>query len=147
MQTQSDPNGCGPAALLAALQAIGLHATQEAIGGLSGLTGRGTGTRGLQRAAKLLGATPSRWSLRDFGEAWCLLLGNLQVGRSAILSFDADDHWVAAVGSLGSRVTIIDPAAVLRPMVNVLSREALEGPWRGERGTYYGISFGKAEER
>lgn len=147
MQTQSDPNGCGPAALLAALQAVGLQATQEAIGGLAGLTGRGTGVRGLQRAARLLGASASRLSSRDSTEAWLLLHATLQAGQSVVLSFDRDDHWVAAVGSLGQRVVLIDPAAVVRPMVNVFDRAALEKPWRGIKGYYYGISIRKAGDR
>lgn len=146
MQTQSDPNGCGPAALLAGLQAIGLHATQDAIGGLAGLTGRGTGVRGLQRAARLLGAVPGRLALRDYHEAWCLLLGLLQVGNSVVLAFDRDDHWVAAVGCLGPRVVLVDPAAVVRPMVSVLDRATLEASWRGTSGVYYGISLRRAEE-
>lgn len=144
MQTQVDPNGCGPAALVNALHAVGLHqATQEAVAGLAGQHGGGAGARGLLRAARALGARTASLSRITPTGAFLELQGWLGYGWAGVLSFDRDDHWVTAVGSLGPRVVVVDCAAVIRPMVSTMTRDELIATWRAKhRNSWYAILVG-----
>jgi hypothetical protein len=56
---------------------------------------------------------------------------------------DRDEHWVSAVGILGGRVLLVDPAMVVRPMLSASAREDLLRGWRGRRGGYYAITLGR----
>jgi len=145
MELQSGLSSCGAAALSNALQALGWSGCgQEAVAALAGTTSDGTGAGGLKRAARTLGATVGLISTRAGQDAWALLRAALLDGHAAVLAVDRDEHWVSAVGILGGRVLLVDPAMVVRPMLSTRTREVLLREWRGKRGGYYAITVGRA---
>lgn len=144
MQLQSGMSNCGASALSNSLQALGWSGCgQEAVAELAGTSADGTNAGGLKRAARKLGAAVGIISTRVGQDAWALLRAALLDGCAAVLSVDRDEHWVSAVGILGGRVLLVDPAMVVRPMLSASAREDLLRGWRGRRGGYYAITIGR----
>ncbi len=144
MQLQSGMSNCGASALSNALQALGWSGCgQEAIADLAGTSADGTNAGGLKRAARKLGASVGIVSTRVAQDAWALLRAALLDGHAAVLSVDRDEHWLSAVGLLGHRVLLVDPAMVVRPMLSACAREDLLRGWKGRRGSFYGIVVGR----
>lgn len=139
MKLQTGLSSCGPSALSNALQAIGWsEVPADAVAQLAGTTSDGTGAGGLKRAARALGAKVGLVSVGDGASAWALLRAHLLDGSSLVLAVDKHEHWVSAVGVLGSRVLVVDPAMVTRPMISAMSREELLLAWR-HQSMHYGI--------
>lgn len=130
-------SSCGTSALSNALQAVGFDAPAEAaLLELAGGTADGTGAAGLKRAASKLGAKVGRIATHEPGLAWAALTGLLAAGSSAILIYDVGQHWVSAVGLLGRRVLVVDPAMVVRPMIGTYDETTLMKDWRWRREWY-----------
>lgn len=77
---------------------------------LANSTADGTDEQGLKNAAAMLGYRTSEMWTGDRVQAWDWLRGSLVAGKPVILCFDAWEHWVVAIGMLGSTVVIYDPA-------------------------------------
>lgn len=134
---QDTAANCGPASLSNALQALGVIRTQAECETLCKTSGTdGTTIRGLQGAIKSLGRTPRPINERRFDVAWCFLRGWLQVGNSAVLCVDNSEHWIAAIGVIGERMLIADPAD--NELVTSLAPDALKARW-GHGNRFYGV--------
>lgn len=133
MELQTAIYACGAAALSNALAAVGYTLPQEAVAHLAETAGGGTGARGLLRAARQLGARAESFDDDRVARAWRHLRGALVDGAACVLLFDAGEHWVTAIGTLGEDVVVVDPAASVRNMVSTFGRDELWVPWRCPR--------------
>ncbi len=137
MRLQDTQANCGPASLSNALQAIGVIRTQDECARLCKTTGtEGTSAKGLLAATRAVGREPLVINERRPDVAVLFLDNWLRVGRSAVLCVDHSSHWVAAVGVLGERVLIADPAD--NELVTSLPRAKLAERWAGPN-RYYGV--------
>jgi ABC-type bacteriocin/lantibiotic exporter with double-glycine peptidase domain len=134
---QDTAANCGPASLSNALQAIGITRTQAECEQLCRTSGtEGTNARGLQAAIKAVGRVPEILNERRADVALCFLREDLRGGRAAVLCVDKSEHWVAAIGVVGDRILIADPAD--NELVFSLSGDQLKTRWAsGNR--YYGV--------
>lgn len=137
MRMQDTAANCGPASLSNALQAIGIIRSQSECETLCRTSAQdGTTTRGLQSAIKSVGRQPEILNERRADVALSFLRDDLRKGRSAVLCVDLGEHWVAAIGIIGDRVLIADPAD--NELVMSLSGDQLKSRWAsGNR--YYGV--------
>lgn len=113
MRLQTSQANCGPAALSNALSAIGIERSIKECEVLCSVSAaEGTSAAKLVRAlSKIDGVSPFRIDERRIDVASLLLRAALDDGRPAILLVDQWDHWVAAIGLLGSgRVLVADSA-------------------------------------
>jgi hypothetical protein len=82
----------------------------------------GMSERVLKRVVKALGGEGWHFNLpADLG--WSCVQGCLSIGQAVILLVDEEEHWVAAVGAIGTRVLVADPAH--NELVLSYSREEL----------------------
>lgn len=95
----------------------------------------GTPPKALVSGAKQLGRQPIVISEKRGVIAALLLTHYLERGRPAVLCVDSGEHWVAAVGVLGDRVLVADPAD--NELVLSYTTAGLVARW-GE-GRYYGV--------
>lgn len=111
MKPQERTWSCGAAALRNAIRARwGLKIREGVIRKLAGSSPAGTDEEGIKQAAHSLGfKTVETWTANR-SQAWDWLRGSLLSGKPVILCFDAWEHWVVAIGMLGDRVCIYDPA-------------------------------------
>lgn len=146
MQLQSAPHGCGPAAVVNALEALGLRATQAAVAKLARTDAEGTDEAGMKRALRLLGTRPEEISTQSRAAAWHMLCGALLMGYPLLMTVDRETHWVAAVGLLGGNVLIADSAD--GGIIRTLGRRALLERWAsgGKRPSHYAIAVHPQEE-
>lgn len=136
MRFQDNQSNCGPASLSNALQALGITRTQDECARLCKTTGTdGTSAKNLLSAARAVGRDPLVLNERRADVAMLFLDNWLRMGRSAVLVVDDNSHWVAAVGLLGDRVLVADPAD--NELVLTYSRAKLADRWGGPR--YYGV--------
>ena len=134
MDLQTGLSTCGASALANALQALGWSKVPaEAVARAAGTTADGTGAGGLRRAARAFGARVGRISSSDDASAWGALVWHLHEGGAAVLAVDRGEHWVSAIGLLGRRVIVVDPAMVVRPMLSTLDREGLLAMWHARK--------------
>jgi ABC-type bacteriocin/lantibiotic exporter with double-glycine peptidase domain len=134
---QDTAANCGPASLSNALQAIGISRTQAECEQLCRTTGTaGTNYRGLQAAIKSVGRVPEVLNERRADVALSFLRNDLRSGRAAVLCVDLGEHWVAAVGLIGERILIADPAD--NELVMSLSGDQLKTRW-AHANRYYGV--------
>ena len=110
MRYQNTNFNCGPAALANALEVYGKKVTQEAIAAIAKTTTEGTDEAGLIRATKKNGFVPYKIRMKIGSVAFNDLWIQLGLGRPVILCVDKWTHWVAAVGLVGRKVIISDPA-------------------------------------
>lgn len=137
MRLQDTAANCGPASLSNALAAMGITRSQDECTVLCKTTGtEGTAPKRLVHAIRAVGRDPLIVRERRSEVAILFLSHFLATGRSAILCVDDDTHWVAAIGLLGDRVLIADPAD--NELVITLSRADLAERWSGN-GSCYGI--------
>jgi hypothetical protein len=79
--------------------------------------------------------------------ALCALRGHLVVGRPAVLCVDNNTHWLAAIGALGERFLVADPAD---PEVVVsYSPDELETRWKfaGDPPAYHAMVVHRTARR
>lgn len=137
MRLQSTQANCGPASLLNALVALGISRTEDELATLCKTTGtEGTSPRNLMAAIRALGRSPELINEKRMDVAIMFVETWLREGRPVILCVDGDTHWVTAVGSMGKRIIIADPAD--NELVLSYSRSDLVDRW-GSGGRYYGI--------
>lgn len=111
MQLQQSPFGCGPAAVVNALESLGIQTTQEVVATLAKTNPQeGTYPAGMRRALEALGFEPLVIEVKDQDLALAAARGHLMTGRPILLCVDNWEHWVTAIGMLGDRILIVDPA-------------------------------------
>jgi hypothetical protein len=120
-----------------ALAAMGIARSQDECAALCKTTGtEGTPPKRLLAAIRVVGREPIRIQEKRAEVAILFLSHWLTQGRSAILCVDNDTHWVAAIGLLGDRTLVADPAD--NELVITLSRQQLADRWGGD-GSCYGV--------
>lgn len=132
MQLQSTPHGCGPAAIVNALEALGKYTTQDAVARLARTDAEGTDERGAKRALRLLGFVPQDLVTASRAAAWYQVCGALLMGYPCLLAVDNDSHWITAIGLLGGLVLVLDSAD--GGLVQSLDQRSLLARW-GSRPT------------
>jgi ABC-type bacteriocin/lantibiotic exporter with double-glycine peptidase domain len=137
MRLQDTQANCGPASLSNALQAVGVIRSQGECEQLCKTTGvAGTTSKNIIAAVKAVGRNPLVIDEKRAETAALFLDHWLRSGRPAVLCVDDWTHWVAAIGVLGDRVLVADPAD--NELVIVLSRARLVERW-GCKNRYYGV--------
>lgn len=142
MKFQSNRSSCGPAALHNALSALGLTRSEDELITLSKQSPAGTSAAGIIKAIKAISTPeaplkglPVQW--RNPDDAIVGLWWNVaEHGRPTILCVDDLDHWVACVGKLGQRFSVVD-SADNRLLIHYAPTE-LTRRWVAE-GRFYGI--------
>jgi ABC-type bacteriocin/lantibiotic exporter with double-glycine peptidase domain len=138
MRLQDSQANCGAASLSNALAALGISHSQAECAELCKTTAtEGTPPKRLLSGAKQLGRQPQVVSEKRGAVAMLYLDAHLRAGRPAVLCVDNDEHWVAAVGLLGERILVADPAD--NELVLSYSRAGLVARWGSKAGRYYGI--------
>lgn len=133
---QDSAANCGPASVSNALQALGIIRTQAECETLCKTNATdGTTGKNIAKGLKALGCHghPIREKRADVALAF--LMSALGKGRPVILCVDDWEHWVAAVGLLGQRVLVCDPAD--NELVTSYEPEALMKRWAAP--AYYGV--------
>lgn len=113
MRLQSSQANCGPFALRNALMALGLQRSEKECEALCRVTAAdGTSAANLWRAVqKVDDLRPRKIDEGRFDVAMLQLHAALDCGHPVILLVDNWEHWVAAIGTLGtSRVLVADSA-------------------------------------
>ena len=140
MKQQDSVDSCGPTALANAMEAI--HGkrtlTPQACAALCKTDYTGTDERRMRSAIKSLDY--QALTIRT----WPELVGRLTLGDPVLLVVDQDTHWVTAIGMLGARVILADPAD--GGLVTVLDARELMARWTGASGRYYGLAIVPTDE-
>jgi hypothetical protein len=144
MRFQGTWASCGPAALSAALEAVGVERTESELTIVCKTDGvKGTNWENLIKACRTVGKSESGVGGSPFEEslryAPLVLMRALEDGHAVVMIVCSDepwDHYVAAVGLLGrgpsARVLCFDPGAN-EPFVSRTLPELLAW-WRGPAG-------------
>lgn len=150
MRTQLRDWSCGAAALVNASLTLGKTVSEGKVRKLAGTTREdGTDERGIIDAARALGLTATPSSSSDSTAAWAVVRANLLDGRPCLLCIDNWGHWVTAIGIVGERVIIADPAETVRNSrengIHVLRKTKLLKRWRhkAEETPYFSIAIGR----
>lgn len=135
-----------------ATRALGFPVGQQKLAKLAGTTeGDGTDETGIKRGLLAAGFIPeiysggTRWGSRNW------LLVKLRLGYPVILAVGKQrwEHWVVAVGMIGLRFLVFDPARLdyrVNSGVQFCTWEKLAKMWyankkvRGSEGAYYGVA-------
>jgi predicted double-glycine peptidase len=127
---QSDKYSCGALAIVNALRALGCRMPVAAVAKLAGTSPvYGTTISGVKRALRALEYRAVGLSIAESAPtALSALRGHLGAGHPVILSWDRGEHWVAAVGVLGTRVAVADSAD--SDLVRVMGQSTLARHWR-----------------
>ena len=135
---QDTAANCGPASVSNALQALGVIRSQQECEQLCKTSATdGTTGRNMVKALTSLGFSPAVIREKREDVAALRLRMALHQGRPLVLCVDNWEHWVAAVGVLGERILVADPAdneLVLSYDVGALLRR-----WGGDAAPYYGV--------
>lgn len=142
MRMQDSQANCGPFALRNALQALGIVRTAGELESACRTTATdGTTVRNILRAAqKIEGCFPVLVKEKRRDVAMLKLRASLDYGRPVVLSWNSEepgDHYVAAVGLIGTRYLVADSAD--NELILSLTAEQLEERWRG--GNYEGVAL------
>jgi ABC-type bacteriocin/lantibiotic exporter with double-glycine peptidase domain len=137
MRMQDTAANCGPASVSNALQALGIIRSQAECEVLCKTSGTdGTSTRNIIRAVQSLGCRGLPIKEKRQVVAWLMLMRWLRAGAPIILCVDDSSHWVAAIGTLGDRVLVADPAD--NELVLSYDTEKLMDRWSATSG-FYGV--------
>lgn len=130
MRMQSGQNNCGPAALANAFRALGstvvtedkvVAAMREAAPPTDAPEQDGAGVRPLQVAAEKWRYQLVPWNFQVPEIAQRVLVQFLVSPdpRPCLLAVDDEEHWVTAIGVIGDRILVADPAdaEIVRPYV------------------------------
>ena len=112
MELQQRSYSCGPAALRAALYVLGhINIQEKTLRTLASTTPEdGTNEEGMRVAAEHYNVKVKELHTASIREARQWLRKNLAKERPVILCGSNWSHWVAAVGVLGKKVLVFDPA-------------------------------------
>jgi predicted double-glycine peptidase len=144
---------CGPAAVQNALAVIGIKVSQDRLAAAAGTTEEhGTDQEGIKRAIISAGRSFDEHATDTERVAHGWLWYSLMVGRPVVLCVDRWAHWVVAVGVLGKRAVLFDPARYRhntdRLGTFTLPKDRLLKRWKaahrvaGSEPAYYGIAVG-----
>jgi predicted double-glycine peptidase len=150
---QKTPYHCGPASVQNALAVLGTKASQDRLALAAGTTEEhGTDEEGIKRAIAAAGRTYDEHATDVDSLAYGWLWYSLVVGRPVVLCVDRWAHWVCAVGVLGKRVVLFDPARYRhntdRLGTFALPKEKLLKRWKAahrvarSEPAYFGIAIG-----
>lgn len=145
---------CGPASLQNAMLALGKRQSQDRIAAIAGTTeAEGTDEHGLQRAVLWAGLTLDEGQFDSELAAHGWVWSSLTMGRPVLLCVDRWGHWITAIGVLGKRVVLFDPARYAHnkarngvftlPRAKFLKRWAAAKRVRGKGPVYYGLAVGR----
>ena len=136
---QDTAANCGPASLSNALQALGMFRSQQECEQLCKTSATdGTTGRNLAKALTTLGFEPAIIREKRGYVAMLTLRHSLNKGRPAILCVDKWEHWVCAIGMLGDRFIIADPAD--NELVLSYDAGAVAKRWSHDNAQpYYGV--------
>lgn len=140
MRMQDSQAGCGPATLSNALAAVGIRRSVPECEVLCGTTATaGTPIGKMIKALRALDVAgidglPLKERRRDV--AVLKLEKALRAQRPVLMVVDNGGHWVAAVGMIGNRILVADPAD--NELVLSYEPEELLTRW-DTGGTYYGV--------
>lgn len=126
-----------------ALLAIGIARSEEELETLTGMTpASGTSPRGILKALHAVlpeGQGPGVINESRDDVALLKLLAALDTGHPVICCVDKDDHWVAAVGTLGRAILLVADSADTELILSYQPPDFL-ARWRGPgRKPFYGI--------
>lgn len=108
MRFQSGAGYCGPAAVVNALQALGIRVREDHVAQHAGTTpGLGTTEHGLIQAILRSGCEAEYFEERKYSVAEGKLLAHLKRGSSIILT-ESGDHWEAVIGRVADRIVLFD---------------------------------------
>lgn len=145
MKYQRDPWSCGAAAVVNAARVFGKKINEYTIRGLANTTKEnGTQEWGILAALRSeeVGLTATEFSSNNKVESWAWLHWQLNKGKPVILSTQAWEHWVVAVGALGDYVVIIDSSNFKNNKkengVHILTKEKLLYHWWNARKSVEG---------
>lgn len=143
MRFQSTASSCGPAAARNALLALGVTRSEAEIETLTGMTAAsGTSAKGILKALHAIlpdGAGPGVINETREDVALLRLLAALGAGHPVICCVDNDEHWVAAVGTLGRNILLVADSADAELILSYQPPEYL-ARWRGPgRKPFFGI--------
>lgn len=153
MRYQKTPYFCGPAAVQNGLFMLGAKVSQDRLALAGGTTELdGTNEEGIKRMLLSQGRGYDEIARDDDRLAWGALYGALLMGRPVVLCMDQWSHWVVAIGILGQRVVLFDPARYRhntdRLGTFTLPRDRLLKRWKAghrmarDQPAYYGIVIG-----
>ena len=122
--------------------ALGLHPSLEECEKAIDTTADGTTEPGMLKGIKKLGlkvVKEIKETREDVGRLH--LLDGLSRGEAAVLAFDGDTHWVAAIGTAGPRVLVADSDE--HELVVALTPPELLLRWKAptRRKRFYAILF------
>ncbi len=111
MRYQTKEWYCGPAAVQSCLAILGERISQDTLAAAGGTTEEhGTDEDGVKRMVLSLGRGCDQFESDTAAAAYGWLWLNCSLGRPAVLCVDQWSHWVAAIGLIGSRIVLFDPA-------------------------------------
>jgi len=149
MRIQRTAFSCGPLAILNAASALGVRLTEREIRLHTGTTKKeGTNSFGMLSALERLG-----FEFRQTNDhkhaAFHTLLESIVEGYVGVLCVEEGNHWIAAVGVVGSRIVTFDSWNSAKNKsecgIDVLDQKQLMRWWsHGPANEYYGILFRKA---
>lgn len=139
---QDSQAGCGPASLSNALAAVGIRRSVTECESLCGTNATvGTPPPRMVKALKSLGIVgiDAHVIREKKGDVAMLRLEySLRHGRPVLLVVDDGGHWVAAVGLLGGRYLVADPADT--ELVVSYEPDEIAARW-SDGAAYYGVAL------
>ena len=143
MRMQDSQANCGPFAVRNALAALGIDRSVEELEKLLGCTATHgtTGTKMWKGLLSIAELNPVKIDESRQDVAHLRLRAALDAGRPVVCCVDNNEHYICAIGLLGSgRVLIADSADT--ELVLSLDWSQLMGRWRsGLRRAYWGIAL------
>jgi hypothetical protein len=143
MRLQEFKPGCGAGSIANALLAMGEHQFQEVIWTVAGGSSDGLAPGRLLSGLDTLGYLGRELGFRVPGSALRALRRLLGAGTPVILCVDDWEHWVTAIGVLGERFLVADPAdaeIVLSLSEGDLTRRWFRKTKRPVKQPFYGIA-------
>lgn len=150
MNWQETSYWCGPASMEAASRVLQRPVSQQVFAKLAGTTDEdGTSEEDVKR-----GLLAKRFEIDEITEntpnlARIRLLVSLRLGYPVILCVQRHTHWVCAIGNIGNRFIVFDPARYeyrIDSGVTVYEWKKLQRIWyaskrtRGAGAAYYGVA-------
>lgn len=153
MRYQKTEFYCGPASVQNALFVLGRKVSQDRLAAAGGTTEEhGTDEDGIKRMALWAGCELDEFGTEADGLAADWVYGSLTAGRPVVLCVDRWSHWVVAIGILGDRVVLFDPARYRHntdrlgtftlPMRKLLKRWRAAHRVARNQPAFYGVAIG-----
>jgi ABC-type bacteriocin/lantibiotic exporter with double-glycine peptidase domain len=149
MRYQEKSWSCGAASLANACRALGKRVSERRMRALCGTTENGTDETELIQAARALGLTATEFKGSDKGAAWAYVRAQLLEGRPSLLCVEQWQHWITAIGIVGDKVIVVDPANTVRNTAEngvwTMNRNELGKTWRSRdpQEPFYVLTIGK----